>query len=543
MCRHAALVAAALLGCCAADPVIEIPGLGPVEGWTAKIDGIHVDEFLGIEYAKAKRWESPVIQQPWEGMKQAKLFGPTCPGSLCVRDSTHTTSEDCLFLNVFRHSNTSTTDLVPVMVFIHGGGYQIGCSDGYSGQGLAARALGEVVVVTINYRLNVFGFLGSDSLRAADNSTGTLGLQDQRTALQWVQNHIRAFGGDPSRVTIFGQSAGAASVSCHLTSPRSRGKGLFRRAITQSLLAPTWAANSLATAEKHFRTVLSHTGCANVTCLKGIEAKELVRISELMTPNVRIAHSLTWAPVIDGVDLMRQPWESLEAGDFDSEIDVMSGTTRDEMAVFMYELGDLTSADFNVLVLDALKTPPLGIEEARELYKENGTYPYPAERGSHNSWWWAVQRALTDSIFTCANRRSMRWLSGKVPNLYNYFMDHATQSQTFVGFVELGDSLGSVTVPHGEELSYVFYCTEFPLETTCAWHRMDERQLSMDLSRYWINFATTGKPGGSWTEQYDAASDSHYVFDIATEYGGKGFHYEKAIRSEVCDFWDKQLFA
>eukprot|EP01061_Rhynchopus_euleeides_P022395 TRINITY_DN36496_c0_g1_i1.p1 TRINITY_DN36496_c0_g1~~TRINITY_DN36496_c0_g1_i1.p1 ORF type:complete len:559 (+),score=136.51 TRINITY_DN36496_c0_g1_i1:47-1678(+) len=524
--------------CSTSGPVVDIPDLGRVEGGTETVNGTAVEVFLGLEYATAKRFQPPVPQKPWSGTRHAKSFGPTCHGSQCYADDVLYESEQCLFLNVYRAAGVNASHPVPLLVYLHGGGYEKGCSNMYSGQGLAASSGGSVVVVTFNYRLNLFGFLGHSTLRSGDNSTGNWGLQDQRAALVWLQQHAAAFGGDPARVTIFGQSAGAGSVSCHLTAPLSRGQGLYHKAIAQSALAPTWAANSMTLSESNYAKVLTYSLCVDAECLRLLPAAELANVAKLVTKPLRMDHSLTWAPVIDGVEFTQQPWQYIQAGDFEA-VDIMAGTTRDEMAYFLWDVPDMTEAVFDESVVDALKSPPAGLAEVRALYAESA-YDYPAYRGDHNYWWWATQSALTDSIMTCQNRRALRWVAEAKPNitLYSYFMAHATQSLTMLTGM---DGPGSACAPHMEEIPYVFDCRGYPLQSSCGWSREDEAQLAHDLSQFWVSFAVKGHPGGSW-EAFNATADRTFVFDTAVQYAGSGFYYVDHLRTAACDFWDTQLY-
>src|SRR6516165_7539522 len=231
-----------------ADPVV-VTQQGRVGG----VEKSDVREFLGIPYAAPPigdlRWKPPQIHAPWPDVLDATMFRGHC-AQRSSATGTPSTSEDCLFLNVYvpngaddgAHQNR-TPHLRAVMVWIHGGNLTIGESDDFDGRTLAT--IGDVIVVTINYRLGALGFLAHPALTAEspDHASGNYGIMDQQFALQWVQRNIIAFGGDPNKVTIFGQSAGGLSVLSHLASPRAAG--LFHRAIVQSgayeLAPPTLA--------------------------------------------------------------------------------------------------------------------------------------------------------------------------------------------------------------------------------------------------------------------------------------------------------------
>ena len=519
----------------AAAPEVSVAGLGTFVGTELILTSSTVDAFLGVQYASAERFESPIAEGSFEGTKQATHFGATCPGSYCFNsDNTTSDAEQCLFLNVYRPSGIPSTASLPVMLFIHGGGYQFGCSNTYRGENLVDRSDGTILVVTINYRLNAFGFLGSDKLRSKDGATGTWGFQDQRAAMLWVNKYIRSFGGDPDKVTIFGQSAGASSVSGHMTSPKSRK--YFRKMIAQSGLAPTWTVNSLALSESHYATFLGYAKCDDAACLKGLSMEVLLNVSYLISSGFQMAHSLSWAPVIDGVEFTKQPWQSFEEGDFAEGIDIISGTNRDEIAFFMLNIASANSLTFNTVLSTIITKPKLAqLAELRSLYSTDN-YSYPEDMGTFDYWWWATMSAMTDGIFTCASRRGLRWMNKKNPNMYSYFAVHPTQEVTDIP----GEGPGNVLVGHCADLPYVFNC---PLLPGCIWTQGYEAQLSRDYSGFFVNFAKTGVPGGNWTERYNATADTHFVLDMPKEAGGGGFRYESKVRAEACDFWDKNLYA
>eukprot|EP01061_Rhynchopus_euleeides_P009142 TRINITY_DN1828_c0_g1_i1.p1 TRINITY_DN1828_c0_g1~~TRINITY_DN1828_c0_g1_i1.p1 ORF type:complete len:539 (+),score=195.31 TRINITY_DN1828_c0_g1_i1:49-1665(+) len=521
-----------------AGPVVDIPGLGSASGNTAQLGGFSVDEFLGLQYATSKRWQSPVIGGAWSGTKQATDFGHSCPGSLCMRDGVEYSSEDCLFVNVYTPSKRNAT-LLPVMFFIHGGAYAYGCSQQYAGGSLVARAQGEVVVVTFNYRINAFGFLGHDGLRGSDNSTGNWGLQDQRTALQWVQKHISAFGGDPNQVTVFGQSAGAASISCHLVAPRS--KPYLRRVIAESGLGTTWCANSLSRAETSYNALVKGAGCSDLACLQGKTATEIVTAIAAISTGYSMAHSLPWAPVIDGVEMTQQPWQYFQDGNTVQGIDILSGSSRDEASLFMLGLPTWNVYSYDSMIATLVKNPLSGsVQQAQAVYAQGGSYPYPTDLGTFSYWWWATMRSITDAVFQCTNRRSLRWLNAKNTNMYTYMMMHSTQTHTSIW----GDEPGSVVIPHCEELPYVFNCPGYPNATSCTWpsNQTDEADLAQTISGYWINFARFGSPGGEWSQKFTPSADNYYMLDTRKEYSGGGLRFETDVRSDACDFWDQNLF-
>src|SRR5271169_5398989 len=228
---------------------------GPVRG----LANGAVDEFLGIPYAAppvgALRWQPPQPAASWSGVRDATQFAPHCPQSASPFGQA-STSEDCLFLNVFTPSRQQHGSGHPVMVWIHGGALVTGESNDYDPAGLVADG---VTVVTINYRIGALGFLAHPALADAKGQSGDYGLMDQQAALRWVQRNIASFGGNPHHVTIFGESAGGLSTLSQVASPQA--KGLFEKAIVESGSYNLTQA-SLASAESAGETFATNAGCA-----------------------------------------------------------------------------------------------------------------------------------------------------------------------------------------------------------------------------------------------------------------------------------------
>jgi len=203
-----------------APPPIAHTDKGDVQGIRA--DG--VDSFLGVRYARppvgALRWEPPQPAESWAGVAQATTYGNRCP-ALPSTNGPLSLTEDCLFLNVQRPAGTSAGAGLPVYVFIHGGGNVNGSSNHHDGSSIVRQT--GVIVVTMNYRLGVFGWLGHPALTQEQGESGNYGFQDIEASLAWVHRNIAAFGGDPTRVTVGGQSAGVFSVCALLTAPAVQG--------------------------------------------------------------------------------------------------------------------------------------------------------------------------------------------------------------------------------------------------------------------------------------------------------------------------------
>ncbi|MEG3082637.1 carboxylesterase family protein [Sphingomonas sp. PB2P12] len=258
---------------------------GVLEGAHLPMSAAPVDGYFGIPYAAppigALRWQPPKAAQPWTGPRKADAFGARCMQQPLYADMKFRSpgiSEDCLTLNVWTPAGAKRGTKLPVLFYIHGGGAIAG--DGselrYDGASMARRG---IVVVTINYRLGVFGFLAISEMAAESpaHAAGNYGLLDQAAALEWVRRNVGAFGGDPTRITIAGESAGSMSVSVLMTSPLTRTR--FARAIGESggVFPPTFRPKSLATAMTQGDAFARATGGPSLAALRALPAADLLK--------------------------------------------------------------------------------------------------------------------------------------------------------------------------------------------------------------------------------------------------------------------------
>ena len=300
--------------------------------------------FAGVPYATAARFAPPVPTPPWDGVHDATTFGPISPQNTSVMDlifgaEPEPQSEDCLFLNVWSPSIAPATPL-PVMVWIHGGGFEIGSGSSpmYDGTHFAEH---EVVLVSINYRLGALGFLELGHLDPAYEGSGNVGILDQIAALEWVRDNIAAFGGDPDRVTIFGESAGAMSVSLLLAAPSTHG--LFHQAIAQSGAAS--AARTSAQARTDAEEFLSIAGLTSIDEVLAapigtlLAAHGAINASRMADPEAVIRSTgnplafLPFRPVADGVHLPADPLEAIARG-AGAGVPLIVGTNLEEWKLF-----------------------------------------------------------------------------------------------------------------------------------------------------------------------------------------------------------------
>lgn len=453
-------------------------GLGPdeVRIESGVVRGVAQDDlrvFLGIPYAAPPvgplRFAPPVPAEPWAEPLAASDFGPDC-SQLDTRGAA-VGAEDCLTLNVWSHLADGPR---PVMVWIHGGGYVQGGSSRliYDGTDLARD--GEVVVVSINYRLGTLGFLATDALRAESpqNIAGNYGTQDQIWALRWVQDNIEAFGGDPGQVTLFGESAGGVSVCTMLGSPRAAG--LFHRAIIQSgggcyslarLSGPGPGPSALEIGGQLTAAVQCDTAPDPVACLRGLPAAQLTEaLAQIPRSGVGLPDV---GPNIDGVILPAQPYAVVQQG-AGSEVPVLMGSNADEAVNFVGSLPVPDRAAFERLVQAAVG-PALG-PQVIALYPE-------AEFSDPKL---AYLAAFGDLGFNCpAQSFAALTAAGAAPS-YLYYFPHV-----------LTGRLGADGATHGSEIPFVFGT----IDVSPAYRPTPEdRVVSAAMLAAWASFAHSGTP-------------------------------------------------
>ncbi len=498
------LTLGSVLPAAAAKAPTAVTASGKVVGTISKF---MVNEFLGIPYAAppvgALRWTPP---QPYGtfpgGTLQATQFGNVCtqdeggvPGAPVVG------SEDCLFLNVYSLKGTVSSSNRPVMVWIHGGALVFGSSNGYDPTLLVKQG---VIVVTLNYRLGYLGFLAQSALDAEGHEDGNYGFMDQQFALQWVQNNIAAFGGDPTKVTIFGESAGGQSVYAHLASPTAAG--LFSGAISESgsyfqfqdywydfIVPLAWGESAGSALVPSGDAVANAVGCTTPTtsaCLRGVSA-----------PALAAQQGTIVFPFVDGT-LLTQPIGSAFASGAFNQVPVISGTNHDEWRLFVASEFDLVGNPIlNTAEYDGATTATFGPSLAPEVL---AFYPYVI----YPSGGVALGAAGTDGIFACPARNANQALSQYVTTYAYEFDDpNAPPAQAVFG--------GALTFPlgayHSAELQYLFKGANFfGLPAALVKLKFPQAQLSKAMVSYWTQFAKTGNPNSAsqpvWSP-YNAAVD------------------------------------
>jgi len=431
--------------------------------------------FLGIPYAAPPvgvlRWKAPMPAVKWKGVRPAKEFGSHCMqpklyADMIFRDPSP--SEDCLTLNVWTPAKDKAAKL-PVMVWIYGGGF-VGGGTSEARQVGANLAKNGVVVVSMNYRLGIFGFFATKELAAESgrNSAGNYGLLDQTAALQWVQKNIKAFGGDPKNVTLFGESAGSFSVSAQMASPLA--KGLFQRVIGESGGA-LYGSNGPSfkslqqTEERDAEFAQSMLSATTLEQLRAIPAQQLM---EAAFKKPEHGEGFRFGADVDGYFLPESVPAIFAAGK-QNDVPMLAGWNRDEGGV----APDTTVDSFKVAVEKQFG------DRAPEVLKL-----YPATDDAE-----AVRASADLAGDRFIAYSTWRWLeaqvtSGKHP-VYRYRFDLAPPADP--------NHSGGLAAYHSGEIPYVFDTLD--LLNGFAW-RPEDRQLSERMQRYWTNFARTGDPNG-----------------------------------------------
>jgi para-nitrobenzyl esterase len=482
---------------------------GPVRGIATGT----MQQFRGIPYAEAPigdlRWRPPQELGRWTAVLDATAFGSHCP-QVATPYGTPSTTEDCLFLNVFTPSKTNEgrPHLLPVMFWIHGGGLVVGESDGYDPSALVAH---DVVVVTINYRLGELGFLAHPALAAesASGASGNYGLMDQQAALRWVQRNIRAFGGDPNNVTIFGESAGGLSVHSQLASPLAAG--LFHKAIVESgsysLVQP-----SLATAEAAGTAFAASAGCVDqsAACLRSLSVGTI------------LAHqtAATMVPNLDGFALPMTVGSAFTTGHF-NRVPVIEGTNHDEWRLFVAQTEAGTHAPLTPAGYIPAIAATLGVSVPAATAIA-AAYPLAA----YSSPSVALGAIGTDVVFACNARRSSRLLSQYVPT-YQYEFNDPNAPMLF--FPPVSFPTGAY---HASELQYIFTISETPVPNPGL--NAAQTQLSQTMVGYWTQFAHGGDPNSAGAPAWPpyGASDQFQSLHPPTPTTSTGF-----ATDHKCAFW------
>jgi para-nitrobenzyl esterase len=466
-------------------------------------------QFLGIPYAApptgALRWRPPQPARSWSGIRDASKPGPVCAqtGSIATGEPNTSTAEDCLSLNVYTPPAIGGRGL-PVMMWIHGGGFTGGAGSIYDGAPLAVS--GDVMVVTVNYRLGPFGFLALGPL------SGDYGLQDQQAALRWIQRNARAFGGNPRDVTIFGESAGGASVCDNMASPTAAA--MFERAIAES--GCFLLSQSRQQADQHGASFAAQLGCtqtsaaAKVACLRGKPASALLSAAGGALGG--------WGPVVGGRTLPIQPATAFATGRY-AHVPLLNGTNHDEGRFFVGFGFDALGHPITAAQYPALLTAQYGAAAAAKIEARYPLSAYPSPD-------LAYAAVFTDASFSCPALLADNLASRSGGYAYE-FSDPNPPNDFGVTFTF---PLGAA---HSTELQYVF--GKIPFLNTTPSFTPAQAALSAQMMKYWTRFARAGNPNGGGAPNWPGFRPAHQVVQELIP-GATAPSTNFAV-SHQCSFW------
>jgi para-nitrobenzyl esterase len=447
-----------------------------------------VKKYLGIPYAAPPvgklRWQEPQVVQSWKGVKNSINFGSACPQSYVYAGKT---SEDCLYLNVWTPDYYFDSDL-PVMVWIHGGAFLQGAGSIplYDGTRLAQKG---VIVVTVNYRLGALGFFAHPLLikESPHHSAGDYGMLDQIAALKWVQRNIAAFGGDPRKVTVFGESAGGESVNLLMVSPLA--KDLFQRAIVESgpIAGGTRflhkEVNDIMPAEEVGKVVSKNLNCSKakdeLQCLRAKTPKEIENAAYKDQKKLQVEMAnVIFAPVVEGYFLPDSPVKLWEGGK-QYPLPMIIGTNADEATLFLK------------MCFAAITTPQLYREYVEKTFGDEADQVlkmFPVKKSSDI--FMQLNKLITLKWFKASALLVVNSMAKKKVPVWLYKFDHKPTAAIFkLVYPDQADSsIKKMGAAHGIELPYVF--GNFKVTEG---HKVD-RYLSKLMLDYWTHFAKKGNP-------------------------------------------------
>ena len=480
-----ALVPGCLLAAAVPAPRVKTAQGDAVGKW---IEGGTQKAFLGLPYAAPPvgdlRWKAPQPPAPWRNVRDASKFGARCEqwhiwDDYLFLDSGP--SEDCLYLNVYAPAAAKPASKLPVMVWIHGGGFVAGAGSEprYTNSGLVSR---NVVLITLNYRLGVFGFLANEDLRKEGGGhSGNYGLMDMAAALRWVQANIAAFGGDPANVTIFGESAGSFAVSALMAAPEARG--LFQKAIGESgaFFGDVLSMSPVSERAKQDQAWTDALGVKSLAELRAMPADKLIEAA-------RKQPTVGFSPDVDG-EFLTEPVSATYAAGRQAKVPVIIGWNRDERTNTLSK--GMTAEKWKAFAVEhyADKAQQFlaafpGNSDA-EAVRSADAYT-TAQFIALGAWQWVQAQAAT----------------GGAP-VYRYRFDlgsPASEVHPVAGYAF-----------HSDELEYVFGTLDTRHGAT--WHPED-RRLSEQTIAYWTNFARFGDPNGGELPHWPRYERGHELIKL-----------------------------
>ncbi|XP_067851463.1 cholinesterase-like [Heptranchias perlo] len=516
---------------------------GKVKGTLLNVLSGSVTAFLGIPYAEPPiaelRFKKPEPRRPWSGLWNASKYPNTCYQYIYKSFSGFSweemwnpntnLSEDCLYVNVWVPS--PRPNKAAVMIWIFGGGFVSGTSSLATYDGRYLAYIENVIVVSMNYRLGALGFL---ALSGSRDVLGNMGLFDQRLALKWVQDNIAAFGGNPRIVTLFGESAGAASIHLHILSPKSHS--LFTRAIMQSgsSNAP-WAVVQDAEARRRATILATRLECPYsndtelVSCLRGKQPQEIIDKSQgILTGG--LLSGCVFIPVVDGDFLTDLPEKLIKMRNF-KQIQILAGVNKDEGTYFLVYVAPGFRKDTESLITheEFLQGIRMSFPDASDIGVEAVVFQYTDWTDENNT---TKNRDALDDVagdrnFICPLMHFTYKFAECGNTAYVYLFDHHASNADWPGWMG---------VMHGYEIEFVF---GMPLD---GWlnYTTAEQTLSRNMMHYWANFAKTGNPneptmqGMKWPE-YTHLEQQYIILNAEAP------RIYRKHRAQQCAFWNQFL--
>jgi len=500
----------------AATPARTAPAVNPnlappvVQTKAGKIRGLRDGKtlsFLGVRYAEAERFGPPKPVQPWAGIKSAQVWGPVCPApeqttvsadELVFPHRYFIANEHCQYLNVWTQNLTPAAKK-PVMVWMHGGGFTNGSSmESYAYDGRTLSEFGDVVVVSVNHRLNILGTLDLSAYGSQYANSRYTGTADLVAALQWVCDNIEAFGGDPGNVMIFGQSGGGGKVVRMMHMPAA--KGLFHRVSAQSGGNNTYRTTDVAASIKAQQTIAAHTlKNLNLTG-NDIDKLKTVPYFTLITAGVAALRSaaqevgrptLNWEVIADDQYVMR------EFCDWAATIPLMAGAVFSEMQGTLTR-GDGRKNDWTAKEVDDQLTAAFGAKKSDIVSEFKAAFP---------------RKKVQDALFFAAASRPT------VKNLLNRKLENTKAPVYNYVYAWEYPINGGTTSFHCSELAFCFHALSVPQIKTATGGGPVALALQDKVSQAWINFAKTGnpsQPGLEW-KPYTKEDPQAMVFDTVSQ--------------------------
>lgn len=488
-------------------------------GWVQGKRVGQMENFLGIRYAEPPlgdlRWREPRRAKPWRGVADATKYGGRC-AALEDTNGPTTTNEDCLFINVQRPADSNRSfrwgrERRPVYVWIHGGSLLNGGADQHDGELFVENG---AIVVTFNYRLGMLGFLANDALTAEGGESGNYGFQDQQLALRWVQENISAFGGDPDRVTIGGESAGATAVCAHMAAPGSRG--LFSGVVLQSAVCPS---STPAEATFTWSAAPGKAGCPDAATMLACLRKAPVMSLLNATPGPPIY-------VNDTPTLPIPPDTAIETGQF-ARVPVLTGTTVDEGRTFTSEFVGWNKSQYEYVI---------GLLFPNDKAAVLAEYPWPGDSPDPFNGAYAAAEVITDSgafveVGACPGRRLAKTLGKYVP-VFTYEFDNPD-----------GPGLRPVEgyvwgAGHAADLPYMWPSFDNGTPIAALFDDGDQ-QLADEMVRYWGGFVAQERPGARGLAEWPEYNDESDLMALRPSGKSTVISDEDFAKAHKCAFWDE----